>query len=113
MGPRTPGDPRHGTLGPRVDAALRTSRPGVFAAGNLLHPVDTADTSPPLTVATCGRGRCSSGWPAPRTAGPALEVVRPSRRCLGGPAADPPAAAAGPWPPAAVDPPKRAPGSRW
>ncbi|GAA4057143.1 NAD(P)/FAD-dependent oxidoreductase [Actinomadura miaoliensis] len=32
-----------GTLGPSVDTDLRTSRPGVFAAGNLLHPVDTAD----------------------------------------------------------------------
>ncbi|MFD8091513.1 NAD(P)/FAD-dependent oxidoreductase [Streptomyces malaysiensis] len=32
-----------GTLGPLTDSALRTSRPGVFAAGNLLHPVDTAD----------------------------------------------------------------------
>lgn len=31
------------TLGPTVDTALRTSRPGVFAIGNLLHPVDTAD----------------------------------------------------------------------
>lgn len=31
------------TRGPVVDAALRTSRPGVFAVGNLLHPVDTAD----------------------------------------------------------------------
>ncbi|MDA2893292.1 FAD-dependent oxidoreductase [Mycolicibacterium sp. BiH015] len=31
------------TLGPLVDNALRTSRPGLFAAGNLLHPVDTAD----------------------------------------------------------------------
>jgi thioredoxin reductase len=31
------------TRGPVVDAALRTSAPGVFAAGNLLHPVDTAD----------------------------------------------------------------------
>jgi thioredoxin reductase len=29
--------------GPLVDTALRTSRPGLFAAGNLLHPVDTAD----------------------------------------------------------------------
>ncbi|WP_238009102.1 FAD-dependent oxidoreductase [Dactylosporangium sp. AC04546] len=33
------------TLGPRVDTALATSRPGVFAAGNLLHPVDTADVA--------------------------------------------------------------------
>lgn len=32
-----------GTLGPMVDTALRTSRPGVYAIGNLLHPVDTAD----------------------------------------------------------------------
>lgn len=32
-----------GTLGPVVDTALRTSSPGVFAIGNLLHPVDTAD----------------------------------------------------------------------
>jgi thioredoxin reductase len=32
-----------GTLGPVVDTALRTSQPGVFAVGNLLHPVDTAD----------------------------------------------------------------------
>lgn len=32
-----------GTRGPVVDAALRTSAAGVFAAGNLLHPVDTAD----------------------------------------------------------------------
>jgi thioredoxin reductase len=31
------------TRGPVVDAGLRTSRPGVFAVGNLLHPVDTAD----------------------------------------------------------------------
>ena len=31
------------TRGPAVDAGLRTSSPGVFAIGNLLHPVDTAD----------------------------------------------------------------------
>lgn len=31
------------TRGPVVDGALRTSAPGVFAVGNLLHPVDTAD----------------------------------------------------------------------
>jgi thioredoxin reductase len=34
-----------GTLGPRVDAALRTTVPGVFAAGNLIHPAETADLS--------------------------------------------------------------------
>ena len=31
------------TKGPMVDTALRTSQQGVFAAGNVLHPVDTAD----------------------------------------------------------------------
>lgn len=30
---------------PVVDAALRTDAPGVFAVGNLLHPVDTADVA--------------------------------------------------------------------
>jgi thioredoxin reductase len=33
------------TRGPLVDAGLRTSVPGVFAVGNLLHPVDTADAA--------------------------------------------------------------------
>jgi hypothetical protein len=33
------------TRGPRVDTALRTSVDGVFAAGNVLHPVDTADVA--------------------------------------------------------------------
>jgi thioredoxin reductase len=32
-----------GSLGPLTDQALRTTRPGVFAAGNLLHPAETAD----------------------------------------------------------------------
>ncbi|MEI6360708.1 MAG: FAD-dependent oxidoreductase [Actinomycetes bacterium] len=31
--------------GPLVDTALRTSAAGIFAAGNLLHPVDTADVA--------------------------------------------------------------------
>jgi hypothetical protein len=34
-----------GHRGPLVDTALRTSVPGIFAAGNLLHPVDTADVA--------------------------------------------------------------------
>jgi thioredoxin reductase len=33
-----------GTRGPQIDAAFRTSGRGVFAAGNLLHGVETADT---------------------------------------------------------------------
>ena len=32
-------------LGPVVDTRLRTSADGVFAAGNLVHPVDTADVA--------------------------------------------------------------------
>ncbi|MBK9740779.1 MAG: FAD-dependent oxidoreductase [Actinobacteria bacterium] len=36
-------DPGH--RGPVVDGALRTSAHGVFGAGNLLHPVDTADVA--------------------------------------------------------------------
>jgi thioredoxin reductase len=32
-----------GSLGPLVDPALRTTCRGVFAAGNLLHPAETAD----------------------------------------------------------------------
>jgi len=32
-----------GSLGPLVDQALRTTGPGVFAAGNLIHPAETAD----------------------------------------------------------------------
>ncbi len=34
-----------GTQGPAVDPLLRTSVGGVFAAGNLVHPVDTADVA--------------------------------------------------------------------
>jgi thioredoxin reductase len=34
-----------GTRGPAIDAALRTSRSGVLAAGNLLHGAETADVA--------------------------------------------------------------------
>ena len=34
-----------GSGGPSVDQALRTTRPGVFAAGNALHPAESADAS--------------------------------------------------------------------
>jgi thioredoxin reductase len=34
-----------GSLAPRVDQAGLTDRPGFFAAGNLVHPVDTADVA--------------------------------------------------------------------
>jgi pyruvate/2-oxoglutarate dehydrogenase complex dihydrolipoamide dehydrogenase (E3) component len=34
-----------GTRGPAVDTGLRTARPGVFAAGNLLHAAEPADVA--------------------------------------------------------------------
>jgi len=34
-----------GTRGPQVDLSLRTSMPGVFAAGNLIHGAETADVA--------------------------------------------------------------------
>jgi NAD(P)H-nitrite reductase large subunit len=34
-----------GSRAPVVDSAMRTDRPGLFAVGNLLHPVDTADVA--------------------------------------------------------------------
>ncbi len=34
-----------GTRGPAVDTALRTSVPRLFAAGNLVHPAETADVA--------------------------------------------------------------------
>ena len=57
-----------GTLGPLVDPALRTTRPGVFAAGNQLHPAETADicaldgrhVAPALAAYLRGPG----DWPA-------------------------------------------------
>jgi len=65
-----------GSRAPIVDTGLRTPRPGVFAAGNLVHPVHTADV-----VALAGQhaarsvrawtlsGRDRSGWPAAAAAG--------------------------------------------
>jgi hypothetical protein len=58
-----------GTLGPQIDTALRTTRRGVFAAGNLLHPAETADicaldgrhVAPAVAAYLRGPG----DWPAP------------------------------------------------
>jgi thioredoxin reductase len=64
-----------GTRGPRVDAQLRTSRPGVFAAGNLLHGAEPADVAAlsgrHAAAATPSKGsdpfrRMVEGWPAAR-----------------------------------------------
>jgi thioredoxin reductase len=58
-----------GTRGPSVDPALHTTRPGLFAAGNLLHGAETADVA-----ALSGRHVADSvlrfleerAWPAAR-----------------------------------------------
>lgn len=64
-----------GSLAPLVDAALRTELPGVFAAGNLLHPVDTADNA-----ALDGRQVAASvrGWLADQAAPAAGVRVEPT-----------------------------------
>ena len=58
-----------GSLGPLVDTALRTTTPGVFAAGNLVHPAETADVcgldgrhaAPAVAAYLHGPGE----WPSP------------------------------------------------
>jgi thioredoxin reductase len=58
-----------GTHGPRVDQALRTSEPGVFAAGNLLHgaePADIAALSGRHTAGTAAAHVRGSAWPEAR-----------------------------------------------
>ncbi|MEU8825534.1 FAD-dependent oxidoreductase [Streptomyces sp. NPDC048636] len=75
----------HGTRGPAADTEFRTGEPGVFAVGNLLHPVETADMAaldgrfaagPVLRHLTDGR------WPADplpvRVAAP-LRWIAPNR----------------------------------
>jgi thioredoxin reductase len=55
-----------GTRGPRVDTGLRTSRPGVFAAGNLLHgaePADVAALSGRHAAVSVGRWLAVRSWP--------------------------------------------------
>lgn len=85
------------TRGPAVDAALRTSRPGVFAAGNLLHGAETADvaalTGRHVAVAVVAHLadapwptrrvaiRCNAplDWVVPNVVSPADSVVGPPR----------------------------------
>ncbi|PRC43902.1 pyridine nucleotide-disulfide oxidoreductase [Mycobacterium sp. ITM-2017-0098] len=70
------------TRGPVVDTALRTSRAGVFAVGNLLHPVDTADGAAleGRHVATAVQAWLRRGdEPAPTAAQTQIRVDRPFR----------------------------------
>lgn len=58
-----------GTRGPAVDPALRTSRPGVFAAGNLLHGAEQADAAAlggRHAAASVARYLARGGWPERR-----------------------------------------------
>jgi thioredoxin reductase len=61
------------TRGPVVDAGLRTSSAGVFAVGNLIHPVDTADGA-----ALDGRhvAAAVSGWLEHRDEAPKAVRIR-------------------------------------
>ncbi len=82
-----------GTRGPAVDQALRTTRPGVFAAGNVLHAAETADVAA-LSGAHVAAGvtRYLEGeeWPAgriPIRCEDPLGWVSPSALAPAGPAA--------------------------
>jgi thioredoxin reductase len=59
----------HGTQGPLVDTGLRTARPGIFAAGNLLHgaePADVAALSGRSVAASVAHWLAEgSAWPSP------------------------------------------------
>jgi hypothetical protein len=58
-----------GTRGPVVDPSLRSSRPGLFAAGNVLHgaePADVAALSGDHAAASVIRHLRGEPWPAER-----------------------------------------------
>jgi thioredoxin reductase len=82
-----------GTRGPRTDTGLRTSRPGIFAAGNLLHgaePADIAALSGTHAAGSVARWLAGDGsWPAvvPVECAPPLQWISPNAI---GPNADPP-----------------------
>jgi thioredoxin reductase len=95
-------DPR--SLGPLIDSAQRTSIPGVFAIGNLTHPVDTADiaaldgravTAPVLRHLAGAAGDTGSAKGTPLLPGEALAWLSPG---LLDPATAPPRARLSSWP---------------
>jgi hypothetical protein len=69
-----------GTCGPRVDTAARTSRAGVFAAGNLIHAAEPADVA-----AVSGRHAAQSTvrWLAEPSDWPAAAIPIACRPPLG------------------------------
>lgn len=79
-----------GTRGPAVDGTLHTSRPGVFAAGSLLHPAESAATAARDGVHAAGavldhltgtRSNTGTGRPpaVPLTVAPPLRWIAPNR----------------------------------
>ena len=82
-----------GTRGPRADTGLRTTRPGIFAAGNVLHgaePADIAALSGRHAAGSVARWLASDGsWPAvvPIECAPPLHWISPNAI---GPNAGPP-----------------------
>jgi hypothetical protein len=73
------------TKGPRVDTGLRSSRPGVFATGNLLHPAEPADVAALSGRHTAARTarylRVQVPWPVERVpivCEPPLRWISPS-----------------------------------
>jgi thioredoxin reductase len=68
-----------GTRGPRVDSALATSEAGVFAAGNVLHAVDTADVAALDGRHVAGSVRRWLASPAPARPGVRIVAAEPFR----------------------------------
>ncbi|MEV4232428.1 FAD-dependent oxidoreductase [Streptomyces bobili] len=76
--------PDPGTRGPTVDGALRTSRPGVFAAGSLAHPAESAATATRDGVHAAGAVLAhlqGDGLPpgVPLSVAPPLRWIAPNR----------------------------------
>ncbi|MGW0834624.1 NAD(P)/FAD-dependent oxidoreductase [Streptomyces prunicolor] len=74
-----------GTRGPVVDGGLHTSRPGVFAAGSLLHPVESAATATREGVRVAAavlESLAGAEWPrhtVPLLVEPPLRWIAPNR----------------------------------
>ena len=84
------------TTGPLVDTCLRTSRPGVYGAGNLLHPVLTADCAAldgwavaASVLADLRRGDGAADWTPAAPLGVRLTVAYPLRWVAPGLVVDP------------------------
>jgi NADPH-dependent 2,4-dienoyl-CoA reductase/sulfur reductase-like enzyme len=85
---RVPLDP--GTRGPAVDTTLETGTPLVFAAGNLIHPAETADVAA-LSGRHAARHIAAALAAIPAAAGPAVPLaVEPPLRWISPSAVRPP-----------------------